>query len=242
MADPIPTKVVVKAGEQHVTRIAGDAGFRSIAPVWDAPENAALRRARVNPNTLAPNDIVVVPAPDPRSDDRPTGRTNVFTVVSEALQLTLRLQDEAQRPLASRACQFVAGKPNAAGRGTRTQPPFDAVSDAKGSLTANVGRTVTEGELTVHADGSITSAIVARIRLVIGALDPPSTVSGQRSRLNNMGYFAGFSANDTAQLQWAIEEFQADNKLRVNGRSDDRDTFNKIAHEHGDLLAGETVP
>ena len=57
-----------------------------------------------------------------------------------------------------------------------------------------------------------------------------------------MGYFAGFAEKDVDQLRWAIEEFQVDHGIKATGKFDDPVTFNRIAHEHGDLLASERVP
>lgn len=238
----VPAQHVVKAGEQHLPRIARDHGFRAIEPVWDAPENAELRGRRVNPNTLAAGDVVVIPADDPETADRSAGQVHQFTVIASALHLVLRLQDEGRRPLANRAIRFVAGATSTDGKRTNLQPIVDFTTDANGMLNLLLATRSTEAELTVHTTSEATSPVAAQIRIMIGALDPASTESGQRSRLNNMGYFAGFSPNDTAQLQWAIEEFERDHDLRVTGRSDVPATFNRIAHEHGDLLASETVP
>jgi len=238
-----PSKHVVKSGEQHVARVAFDHGLRGINPIWDAPENAELRRLRVNPNTLAANDVVVIPADDPKTEPRSTQQVNVFTVANDRLHLVLRLQDEARRPFANRAFHFVAGTRTGVGVAKqKLQTPIDFTTDADGQLNVFLAIRATEAELTLKATNDTPPLPEIRIRMLIGALDPVDTASGQRSRLNNLGYFAGFTANDTAQLQWAIEEFQQDHKLKVNGRTDDDVMFNKLAHEHGDLLASETVP
>jgi peptidoglycan hydrolase-like protein with peptidoglycan-binding domain len=71
------------------------------------------------------------------------------------------------------------------------------------------------------------------------------TPSGQRARLNNLGYFAGFTDRDQDQLEWAIEEFQADEKLPDRGLkgtlAKDRPTLNRLAERHGDMLKGEEL-
>ena len=82
-------------------------------------------------------------------------------------------------------------------------------------------------------------------RFLIGDLDPVDTPSGQRARLNNLGYFAGFSDRDEDQLAWAAEEFQADEKLPVHGltghRAKDRATRNQLGKRHDDMLNGEEI-
>ena len=56
------------------------------------------------------------------------------------------------------------------------------------------------------------------MKLQIGGLDPVETLSGQESRLNNLGYAAGTAgdAKDAVFLR-AVRAFQTDNKLDVDG-------------------------
>jgi len=55
--------------------------------------------------------------------------------------------------------------------------------------------------------------------LQIGRLDPVDTVSGQRARLRNLGYLVDLEGEDEdADLRTAIEEFQCDHALAVDGR------------------------
>jgi hypothetical protein len=85
----------------------------------------------------------------------------------------------------------------------------------------------------------------AGFRLLIGNLDPVDEASGQRARLDNLGYFAGYTDDDRDQLEWATEEFQCDEKLKDRGlfaeRSRNLPTWNHLGKRHGDLLAGEEV-
>jgi|GEM_PF-728546 len=240
--DPTATKHVVTAGEQGLARIAATHGFRVIDPVWDEPGNAALRKQRVNPNTLAVGDSIVIPILEQKREIKATNRTHLFTLSIDELLLNITLQTEARKPLAKRAFRLVVGRRNAVNTPVQTFAPIDGVTNDTGALGAEIDRFASEGEITVHATADATSPVVSVVRLLIGFLDPASTQDGQRTRLNNLGYFAGFSAKDTEQLKWAIEEFQADHGIKPTGRSDDRITFNRIAHEHGDLLASENVP
>ena len=56
------------------------------------------------------------------------------------------------------------------------------------------------------------------LELQIGHLDPLDKITGQKARLNNLGYDAG-EVNDEVTLQFksAVEEFQCDQKLAVDG-------------------------
>ena len=57
------------------------------------------------------------------------------------------------------------------------------------------------------------------IPILIGHLDPIEALSGQKARLNNLGYDAGpvNDAQDGLQLRSAVEEFQCDQHLTVDG-------------------------
>jgi hypothetical protein len=69
---------------------------------------------------------------------------------------------------------------------------------------------------------------------LIGHLNPIDVESGERARLNNMGYFAGYSSNvDEKQLKWAVEEFQCENEVKpVDGVYDGR-TQAKLQKTYG---------
>lgn len=229
----------VKPGE-HLFRIARDNGFRSIRPLTEDPANAALLRQRVNPATLLVGDEVVIPVFEPKQAEGAVGRFNLFTLAGSGLFLNLRLQTTERRPLANRAFRLVMAE--VAPAGPKAAAPEVGVTTGKGEVSAEISIFDIEGELVVRASDDAASAPVETIKLLVGLLDPPNTIRGQQVRLNNMGYFAGFSEQDLVQLRWAIEEFQADHGLKATGRTDDPVTFNRIAHEHGDLLPNEKVP
>ena len=58
----------------------------------------------------------------------------------------------------------------------------------------------------------------SRFPIKIGHLDPVDELSGQIGHLNNLGYFAGrLDGSDTHAFESAVEEFQCDNGLTVDG-------------------------
>jgi peptidoglycan hydrolase-like protein with peptidoglycan-binding domain len=71
------------------------------------------------------------------------------------------------------------------------------------------------GALTIEDDRS---PFGVEVPIKVGHLDPVDEVSGQRARLNNLGYNAGERAAP-AELQFrsAVEEFQCDYDLTVDG-------------------------
>jgi hypothetical protein len=58
--------------------------------------------------------------------------------------------------------------------------------------------------------------------LRVGCLNPIDSLSGQRARFYNLGYFAGFTDKDLEQTNWAAEEFECDqtNGKRVSKKID----------------------
>ncbi|MEJ7714115.1 MAG: peptidoglycan-binding domain-containing protein [Pyrinomonadaceae bacterium] len=67
----------------------------------------------------------------------------------------------------------------------------------------------------------------------IGYLDPVEEVSGQLARLINLGYYRGPSERQgNAELLSAIEEFQCENNLTVDGKCGPK-TQAKLKEIHG---------
>jgi hypothetical protein len=240
----------IRAGRQHLSLVAEEHGFRSQKPIWDDPGNAALRKARVNPNTLAPLDIVALPVREPLDVGKATNQFHQFVVGSATVLLNLKVQDSDGQPLATRSFVLATGEPPAPST-SPTEPapstlinvtPQPGETTGQGEIQVTISPRVSEGELRINRAVEPDAPLDVAYRLLVGHLGPPSTIRGQQARLNNLGYFAGFTEKDVDQLRWAIEEFQHDHGIKPNGKTDDPTTFNKIAHVHGDLLAAERVP
>jgi peptidoglycan hydrolase-like protein with peptidoglycan-binding domain len=76
-----------------------------------------------------------------------------------------------------------------------------------------------------------------RIPIKIGHLDPENKVSGQKARLNNLGYFAGPEDNRSEEenrtlFVSAVEEFQCEHGLTVDGKCGPS-TQAKLKQVHG---------
>jgi hypothetical protein len=67
----------------------------------------------------------------------------------------------------------------------------------------------------------------------IGHLDPLDEETGWKARLINLGYYEGCLADpDGTRFQYAIEEFQCDQDVKVSGKLDDS-TKAKLKQVHG---------
>lgn len=191
---------VVEEGE-HVPRIAAAEGFRDFKSVWDDPSNAALRRTR-DPCVLNPGDELYVPDKEYKAVVAETGKTHLFVVKQGLLRLRLVVKDVSNEPLSSVPCELRAGASAPA-----------VTLDANGGLDRAIPMQTEACELTLPD---------RTIGLLVGHLDPLDKPSGQRARLSNLGYFLSDaelgSDEDKAAFRSAIEEFQCDHGLLVDGK------------------------
>ena len=212
---------------EHLAGIAAQHGFRDFRTLWDHPRNAALKAERKNPNVLFPGDQVFIPDKQTREELRPVDARHRFVLAAQGLQLRVKVVDLRDKAVV-RSALFRTGNGNA-----NLVVPKDEVYE----IDIDPG----EKRATLLFPKTPTDPARPDVVMEVGSLDPESKFSGQQHRLNNLGYFAGFSTTpDTEQFRWAVEEFQQDNKarhkLRVTGAVDDP-TANALAREHGDKVA-----
>jgi N-acetylmuramoyl-L-alanine amidase len=223
------TRHVVKPGE-HLSHIAALYGFSDYKAIWDFGENAELRKKRKDPHILAPGDVVMVPAPRKKTVTKAAGSRHRFRLASVTLHLRVRLLDRWDRKLHDAPCWFRIDDTDDQGNPKKAVEAYKP-TDKEGLFEFPVTRTAVEGELEVQpsAEGDRQKE---KFDLFVGGLDPVTTDSGMRARLNNLGYFAGLTEgfDDREQLRWALEEFQFDHKIKPqNGDLDDSKNQAKIA-------------
>lgn len=214
--------------------------FLDYRSIWNDPLNATLKRLRVNPFCLVPKDVVQIIDVQPKRETKPTQVVNTFTIAIGDAALRLKLLDANGRPLVQKTCRVLSGRfgPPTDLKSLRTATPTP-VTDATGLFEVDIARNATDAKIEVLADDDTTVEFDVRVR--IGFLPPVNSLAGQRTRLNQLGIYAGFAASDTDQLHWAIEEFEHLHGLPLKGRSDNAIFFNKLGHIHGDLLASESL-
>ena len=196
---------VVKQGET-LSSIALENGFRTFRTIFEHPSNAALRANR-DPHVLLPGDEVFIPDLIVASVARSTGVLHKFVVLTARLLLRLRLLDVNGRALANTACDV--------GLESGSQPEIE-ITDGDGVFQKPVSAQVRKGEVVAHLqstpkkDAPPPPERTVKFDLRIGSLNPEFKLSGQQARLNNLGYFAGYSLRDLDHLLWAAEEFACD--------------------------------
>lgn len=194
----------VQQGE-HLSSIAKDYGFSDYRTIWNRPENAQLKAKRQNPNVLYPRDVVFIPDKGPRIESRSTDARHKFKVRGTKLRLRLVLEDQYEKPIANAPCLLVI------------EGEFRQVTtDGSGKIDEEIPQDAHEAMLVIK--DAQTPFDFVQIPIKIGHLDPVEEVEGQRGRLINLGYLASDTAEEaTDQLRSAIEEFQCDQGLTVDG-------------------------
>lgn len=218
----MPTHLVEQG--DYLAKIAARYGFTDWRVIWNHPRNSGLRSRRVNPNVLYPGDEVFVPEREVKQEPADTDRRHRYRVTRPTLRVTVILDQIYKHRLRGIECVLRAG-------GREVVQP----TDAQGRITLEIPPDTHDGVLIVRNSETLFDEAAIPIR--VGDLDPVETESGQRGRLNNLGYFAGpftdksEAGNDKA-FKSAIEEFQCDFDLVVDGKCGPR-TQDKLKEEHG---------
>lgn len=214
---------IVQQGE-HLSGIAQSNGFRNFHTIWDDPNNAALR-ARRDPHVLLPGDKLFIPDHQDKTENRPTGATHVFAVNETRIFLRLKVLDINNQPEKKIPCDEFVG----------TKPPDNIPTDATGLMDDPnpLDPNVQVGQLVAHIqppppppskdnpNPDPPPETQLKFDLRIGKLNPEFKFSGQQARLNNLGYYAGFTLKDLDQLLWAAEEFECDHITKPVGKRPD---------------------
>jgi len=217
----MPTHIVQQG--EHIPDIAAQYGFSNFRTVWDHPNNAALKNLRGNPNVLLPGDQVFVPEREKRSESAVTEKRHRFVAQSQPLKLRVKLLDLSDDAI------------DRTGKATTSAGTVD-ITPQNHIYEMDIQTTDKDVSLKFESDP------LEEVHLAVGSLDPVTAPSGQQERLNNLGYFAGFSKTiDRQQFQWAVEEFQCDRKkkgLLVDGHIDEatpngKRTQKQLEKDHG---------
>jgi hypothetical protein len=207
-----PTEYTVHEGD-HLSRVSAAQGFRSYAPLWNAPENQALRTRRHNPHILAVGDEVHIPPVAFQEVDRPTERRHRFRAELHPLSLRLEFKTWDGKPV--------------------TEKPASVTLDGKEVAFEPAGDGGIALPVAPVSDRCVVKFSDRELPLRIGFLQPVDTLPGYRARLDNLGYDPGDSGDpNDVQLRSAVEEFQCDQGLAVDGKCGP-DTQRRLAAVHG---------
>jgi hypothetical protein len=199
----------VKQGE-HLSSIAAQYGFADWKKIWNSPENADLTQQRENPNVLYPGDELFIPDKETKDVSKPTDNQHKFEVPSVPLMLRIKLSKSYSQPIANTPCDLIVDVNTA-----------KLTSDGSGLIEQKISRTAANATLIVHDKITVQAKDVPvdiTIPIQIGYLDPVDQTSGQVARLANLGYYREDpSAFDQDEFNSAVEEFQCEQSLTVDG-------------------------
>ncbi len=210
---------IVKQGE-YLAKIAKNYGFNNWRTIYEHPDNVEFRKKRSNPNIIYPGDRLVIPDKISKEESEQTEQRHKFQLKVEGLLLRIVIKDLDDQPLAKIAYKLKVD-----------DLTFEGMTNNEGLI---------EHKIPVSVDSGVLYINEWALPLKIGHLDPIEEVTGWQARLDNLGYYGGpidgKINNDDGKprpfLKFAIEEFQLDNKLKVDGVMG-RETTNKLKQVHG---------
>jgi hypothetical protein len=195
---------------EHISGIAKEYGFTDYLPVWVHPKNARLRNLRKDPNILLPGDMVFVPDLGKKTLPRPTEKRHKFLLRGTQLMLRIKLGHAYAQPMKNAPCDLLIDSEQ---KKLRT--------DGDGKLAEKISKSAKDALLMVKESVQIKgkpAQLRFKIATRIGHLNPLDEPSGQIVRLANLGYYRlDGEVVDNAEFLSAVEEFQCENGLTVDG-------------------------
>jgi hypothetical protein len=185
--------------------IAKQFRFADWHTIYDAPENAAFKTLRPDPNLVFPGDSLHIPGKQAEPVSRPTGATHTFQLSSTQTRFKVRI---------SFGVPFtyhldIAGA------------TWDGKLDDGGVIDVPIDHDAAGGKISIWPNSDMDQDPLER-SFKLGALDPVTEVSGVQARLDNLGFDSGgvdgIAGPVTGQ---AVRGFQDAFGLPVTGELDD---------------------
>ncbi|CAG1002721.1 hypothetical protein PHYC_03015 [Phycisphaerales bacterium] len=208
---------------EHFAAIAAAKGHQNFLPPWNAAENESVRTKRKTPHILLPGDEVEVPELAQKDEQAPTEKKTRFQVSGVKLKLRLEIRTVSNDPAKKVPCSLTVEGAD------KTED-----LDGQGRIERLIPNKSKAGKVVIR---DATLPLTIEDELEIGGLHPLDTVTGQIGRLNNLGYDAGpleepTSADAKLRFRSAVEEFQCENGLKVDGVCGSG-TQSKLKEVHG---------
>ena len=187
-----------------ISSLAHERGF-FWKTLWDHSSNADLKSKRTDPNVLMEGDIVHIPDFTLKQESRATERRHKFKRKGVPSKLNVRFEFDGQ-PRAK--VPFTLDIDGTVSQGT---------TDGAGWVRASLQPNAQAAKITLKPKNSDPEEYV----LKLGHLDPIDTISGQKARLKNLGFFTGeISPENSAEYVQALKAFQRANGMKETGVAD----------------------
>jgi hypothetical protein len=229
--------------------LAASHGFLDYKGIYDAAENADLKKTRPNPNTLVKGDKVVIPDKKKKKAPAATGSSHKFVVKKAVVSLRLALLDKDDKPIKGKDWTLKIGWKKLKGntpdgkisqeidataksgvlefdRGPKPAPAASAPAPAPAPGPAPYPPTIVSADFLDESDDAYLGKDETKVRweLAIGALPSYNVESGVQQRLHNLG-FDPFGApgdkDDDAKTKAAVSAYQVKFKLAKTGKTKD---------------------
>ncbi len=167
--------------------------------VWNHGENAALKSKRKDPTLLHEDDEIFIPEKVQKEVSKGTEAEHSFKLKGDPCKLKLQLLKLGEPRSDEKYVLEIEGN------------IIEGTTDGDGQIEHYIPNAARQGKLILR-DGKESYPIK------VGALDPIDSVSGQKQRLNNLGFNCG-SENDKVDEKFseAVKKFQAEHKLDDSG-------------------------
>jgi hypothetical protein len=212
----------VKQGD-YLVKIAHENGFLDYRTIWEHAQNKSLKEKRKNPGVLLPGDVIFIPDRQEKEESGATGQKHRFELSVAKNKLRLILEDLYGNRIGNARCELNVD-------GTM----FNVTSMADGKIEQQIPIDAQQAELIVTDGDTPLKGVTLKVQ--IGHLDPVEERSGQKARLSNLGYYPGGldgdDDGDDLQFRSAVEEFQCDNGLQVDGECGPK-TQSRLQQIHG---------
>jgi hypothetical protein len=213
---------VVEPGE-CLSSIARKYGFVNWRIIWDAPDNADLKKKRPNPDVIYPGDEVAIPDNKPKEVSVGKGASVDTSLKPEKISLRLAVYiDPDDKGPKGRWELKVEG----------VEDPLKSDLPSDGTISVEIPAKANKAVLQLFLTGG--NEPDETYKLALGHLDPASTVSGAQERLRRLGYECGeVDGILGVRTRSALLTFQEMNGLDATGKLD-QPTANKLV----DLFEG----
>ena len=187
--------------------LAHQYGFESYRPIYDHPENLELRKHRLNPNILYPEDVIYIPDNELKEVDAATEQRHHFVLKREKTMFRLVVKDEDEKPFADTRYELAVDK-----------DIFEGTTDGAGKIEQEIKANARSGQVTLYVKDDEGNEIVGVIPIEFGHLDPVAEASGVQARLNNLGFECGKADGVFGEkTQTALLAFQKKHGLPESG-------------------------